>query len=88
MVSGQDEQETRDKVIHLLNQLTPRQRHAIYLHYFENLKFETIAQIMEMQVQSVRNSISRGLQAMRNFVLFTSFFILLDNPYSIPTELF
>jgi RNA polymerase sigma factor (sigma-70 family) len=66
MISGQVEKETQEKIIRLLNQLTPRQRHAIYLRYFEEMEFENIAQIMEMHVQSVRNLISRGLQLMRN----------------------
>ena len=65
MISNQVEKETQEKIIQLLNQLAPRQRHAIYLRYFEELEFETIAQILEMQVQSVRNSISRGLRVMR-----------------------
>lgn len=69
MISSQIEKETQEKVIQLLNQLTPRQRHAIYLRYFEELEFETIAQLMNMQVQSVRNSISRGLQVMRDFMV-------------------
>ena len=66
MISGQVEKETHEKIVQLLNQLTPRQRHAIYLRYFEDMEFENIAQIMEMHVQSVRNLISRGLQLMRN----------------------
>jgi RNA polymerase sigma factor (sigma-70 family) len=66
MISKQVEKETHDKIIGLLNQLTPRQRHAIYLRYFEEMEIETIAQIMDMNVQSVRNLISRGLQLMRN----------------------
>ena len=65
LISNQVEKETQEKIIQLLNQLAPRQRHAIYLRYFEELEFETIAQILEMQVQSVRNSISRGLRVMR-----------------------
>ena len=66
MISRQVEKETQEKIIRLLNQLTPRQRHAIYLRYFEEMEFENIAQIMDMHVQSVRNLISRGLQLMRN----------------------
>jgi RNA polymerase sigma factor (sigma-70 family) len=66
MISRQVEKETQDKIIQLLNQLTPRQRHAIYLRYFEEMEFETIAQILDMRVQSVRNLISRGLLLMRN----------------------
>jgi RNA polymerase sigma factor (sigma-70 family) len=66
MISRQAEKDTQEKIIRLLNQLTPRQRHAIYLRYFEEMEFETIAQILDMRVQSVRNLISRGLLLMRN----------------------
>jgi RNA polymerase sigma factor (sigma-70 family) len=69
IISSQSEKETHDRVIKLLNQLTPQQRHAIYLRYFEEMEFENIAQIMNMKVQSTRNLISRGLLAMRNFIV-------------------
>jgi RNA polymerase sigma factor (sigma-70 family) len=65
LITSQAEKEKHEVVISLLNQLTPRQRHAIYLRYFEDLEFEKIAQIMNMNVQSVRNLISRGLLVMR-----------------------
>jgi RNA polymerase sigma factor (sigma-70 family) len=78
MISSQVEKETQQKVINLLNRLTPRQRHVIYLRYFEELEFETIAQIMDMQVQSVRNSITRGLQVMRTLVIILSFFAMIE----------
>jgi RNA polymerase sigma factor (sigma-70 family) len=78
MISSQTEEETHERVIKLLNQLTTQQRHAIYLRYFEEIEFENIAQIMNMQVQSVRNLISRGLLAMRNFILILSFWFMLN----------
>ena len=77
MISSQIEKETEAKIINLLNQLPPRQRHAIYLRYFEEMEFETISQVMNMNVQSVRNLISRGLQVMRKFSLIISWFIIL-----------
>lgn len=77
MISGQIEKERQEKVIHLLNQLSHRQRHAIYLRYFEEMEFESISQVMNMNVQSVRNSIYRGLQVMRNSGVLLSFLILL-----------
>jgi RNA polymerase sigma factor (sigma-70 family) len=68
IISDQVEKEKQEKIIQLLNKLTPRQRHVIYLRYFEDMEFETIAQIMDMKVQSVRNSICRGLQVMRELI--------------------
>lgn len=57
--------ETRENLIKALNKLTKRQREAIYLRYFEELDFASIAEIMSMKIQSVRNSIHRGLLVLR-----------------------
>jgi RNA polymerase sigma factor (sigma-70 family) len=87
IISDQVEKETQEKVIHLLNQLTPRQRHAVYLRYFENMEFETIAQIMDMQVQSVRNSISRGLQVMRDLMVVSFFLFITNRPSALLSDM-
>jgi len=80
IINEQVELETREKVIELLNKLTPRQRDAIYLRYFEDLDFETIAQVMDMQVQSVRNTISRGLSVLREMLVISYFFLMIGKP--------
>jgi RNA polymerase sigma factor (sigma-70 family) len=77
LVNQQVEKEIQEKVIVLLNHLSPRQRHAIYLRYFEDLDFETIAQVMDMQVQSVRNTISRGLSVLREMMVVSYFFLMI-----------
>lgn len=65
LISEQLNQETRDKLIEALNNLTKSQREAIYLRYFKNYDFQVIAEIMSINVQSVRNAIHRGLIALR-----------------------
>jgi RNA polymerase sigma factor (sigma-70 family) len=77
LIDEQVTQEVRKKVVDALNQLSPRQREAIYLRYFEDLDFETIAQVMEMNVQSVRNIIHRGMQVMRDLMVLHTFFLML-----------
>ena len=61
------------KITEALNNLSSRQREAIYLRYFEELDFDMIAIIMDMNVQSVRNTMHRGLQAMRNLMMLQLF---------------
>ena len=68
LINGQINEENRIKVTTALNKLTSRQREAIYLRFFENLNFETIAQVMEMNIQSVRNLIHRAMQLMRDLI--------------------
>jgi RNA polymerase sigma factor (sigma-70 family) len=80
LINEQVQKENRDKVIALLNKLTPGQRHAIYLRYFEDLDFETIAQVMDMKVQSVRNTISRGLSVLRDLTMISYFFAMIGKP--------
>jgi RNA polymerase sigma factor (sigma-70 family) len=72
LISRNIDFETRENLIKALNKLTKRQREAIYLRYFEELDFESISEIMSMKIQSVRNSIHRGLLVLRelNIVLF------------------
>lgn len=78
LINNHINEEMRLKVISALNKLTPRQREAIYLRFFENLDFETIAQIMEMNVQSVRNILHRAMQLMRDMLLLPFFVIMLE----------
>ncbi len=77
LINDQVSVDTRQQVIAALNKLTSRQREAIYLRYFEDLEFETIAQVMEMNVQSVRNLLQRGMQIMRDLMLFQPFLFML-----------
>jgi len=70
LINSHINQEKRENLIKALNRLTKRQREAIYLRYFEELEFESISEIMSMKVQSVRNSIHRGLVTLREMKIF------------------
>ena len=50
----------------LLDQLSPRQREALTLYYIEEKKYEDICEIMNMNYQSVRNLMHRGLKKLRS----------------------
>lgn len=67
-ITHQTEKENREKLTNALNQLTKNQREAIYLRFFENLGFEEIAVILSINVQSVRNSIHRGMKTLRDLM--------------------
>jgi RNA polymerase sigma factor (sigma-70 family) len=77
VIEGEEEKENCKKVLDVLNQLGHRQREAIYLRFFENLDFTTISQIMDLNVQSVRHALHRGLQTMRELMTIESFLFLM-----------
>lgn len=51
-----------------LNELTPRQKEAIYLRFMNGLSYEEICEIMAMNYQSVRNLIFRAEEKMRGII--------------------
>jgi len=49
-----------------LNDLTPRQKEAIYLKFTQGLEYEQIAEIMEMGVEGSRNLIYRAVKSLKD----------------------
>lgn len=49
----------------LLNKLTSRQKEAIYLRYIQSLDYEEIAELLDMEIPSVRNLVARGINKIR-----------------------
>jgi RNA polymerase sigma factor (sigma-70 family) len=51
-----------------LEQLSNRQREAVYLKFFDGLSYEQSAEVMALNVQSARNLVHQGIKAMRQRV--------------------
>ena len=56
----------QSKITELLNQLPKRQKEVIYLHYFEDMDYNQIAEIMSINYQSVLNLTQKALQKLRS----------------------
>lgn len=69
IITRQLSKEKRENMVEALNKLSNRQREAVYLRYFEDLDFDTIASVMKTNVQSVRNTLHRAMVALRKIYL-------------------
>lgn len=49
----------------LINQLSPRQKEVIYLKYYSNMSSTDIAEVMDMNYQSVLNILQKALSKLR-----------------------
>lgn len=65
-LAREKEQLNNSMVRNLMEQLSPRQRKALTLYYIEERKYEDICEILDMNYQSVRNLMHRGLLKLRN----------------------
>lgn len=55
-------------------QLSSRQREAVYLRYYEDLSYEDICQAMNINYQSVRNLVAGGIRALREAMILVIFY--------------
>jgi RNA polymerase sigma factor (sigma-70 family) len=54
-----------------LNNLSPRQYEAIILRFYDKMHYRDIASIMEVNEQSARNLVQRGIEYLRQFARIT-----------------
>lgn len=63
-------EERKERLLKAMQKLSSRQKEAIYMKYQLNLSYEEICEALDINYQSVRNLVSRGLKVLRdNMVL-------------------
>jgi RNA polymerase sigma factor (sigma-70 family) len=65
LLSSQQEQEQSERLENALQALTPRQREAIYLRFYDKLSYAQIASIMSLTIQSTYSLIARAMEGLR-----------------------
>lgn len=65
VISSEQNEEHTQLLARSLEGLTERQREAILLRFYHNLEFQEISEVLEMNVQSVRNLLFRALEKIR-----------------------
>lgn len=65
IIENEREQFLNEKMIRMLEVLSPRQKEIIYYRFVKGLSYEEICQIMDMNYQSTQNLIQRSLKKLR-----------------------
>lgn len=65
IIQGEKNSERNILLNHSMDQLSNRQKEAIYLKYYEGKEYEEICEIMNINYQSVRNLISTGIKSLK-----------------------
>lgn len=66
LIDAEDRTAIQKKIQSYLDELTGRQREAIYLRYIEELDYEEIAELMDMSVPSARNLVFKAIRQLRS----------------------
>ena len=65
VVQNEEYLSLQTRIAALLNELPKRQKEVIYLHYFEEMDYAQIAEVMGIHYQSVLNLTQKALQKLR-----------------------
>ncbi len=64
-VLSETEEENQRKLNQAMERISERQREIIHMKYFQQLEYEDIARVMNLNYQSARNLVTRALAALR-----------------------
>jgi len=67
-ITQEDNRLQQSRLSNAMSRLSKRQQEALYLKYFQEMSYEDICDIMEINYQSVRNLISRALFDLRSYM--------------------
>jgi RNA polymerase sigma factor (sigma-70 family) len=65
LINDQTLLEQRTLLDQAIQKLTKRQKEAIYLKFYENLSYDEVAQVMDLEIRSAYNLISKAIESLR-----------------------
>lgn len=68
LVALEISQEEKRRLTKVLNQLSPRQKEAIFLKFYDDLTYEEVASVMSLELKSTYNLISKAIVTLRKNV--------------------
>lgn len=68
-IEAEDHEKQNEKLETALHRLSDRQREIIHMKYYQQLEYEEISKILEMNYQSARNLVNRAIVALRKEML-------------------
>jgi RNA polymerase sigma factor (sigma-70 family) len=79
LISKEDDARKRQRVLDALDRLSNRQKEIIYLKYYQNLSYEEVSEIMNINYQVARNLLYQAIKSLKSILAGTMelFFLFL-----------
>jgi RNA polymerase sigma factor (sigma-70 family) len=68
LISEQENAEKRQRVLDALGRLSNRQKEIIYLKYYQNLSYEEVSEIMNINYQVARNLLYQAIKSLKTLL--------------------
>ena len=77
LIAEQESAEKKRRVVEALQKLSHRQREIIYLKYYQNLSYEEVSEIMNINYQVARNLLYQAIKSLKTLLAGTLELLLL-----------
>lgn len=68
LIAQQDDEERKQQVLKAISYLSNRQKEIIYLKYYQNLSYEEVSDIMNINYQVARNLLCQAIKTLKKFL--------------------
>jgi RNA polymerase sigma-70 factor (ECF subfamily) len=65
LIAAQESEEKRQKVLKAVEQLSPRQKEIVYLKYYQNLSYDELGEVMNINYQVARNLLYQAMKMLK-----------------------
>ncbi|WP_028665887.1 RNA polymerase sigma factor [Runella zeae] len=69
LIEQQTDADQKERLTHLMSQLTKRQQEAIYLRFYVQLTYEEVAEMMKLTYQAVVNLVYKSVKFLREHLV-------------------
>lgn len=86
LIQQQSSEENQQKLLHVLNTLSEKQKKVIFLKYYDKLSYEEIAKIMSMDVKAVYDLVYHSIKTLKKHfqkAVLTLLFFLASSLFSL-----
>lgn len=77
LIAEQESAERKEAVLNALARLSNRQKEIIYLKYYQNLSYEEVSEIMNINYQVARNLLYQAIKSLKSMLAGAMIFFLL-----------
>jgi RNA polymerase sigma factor (sigma-70 family) len=77
LIAQQESEEKKQSVLNALAQLTNRQKEIIYLKFYQDLSYEEVSEIMNINYQVARNLLYQAIKSLKSLLAAAMIFFLL-----------
>ena len=69
LIAQMESESKKEQVLAAMARLSNRQKEIIYLKYYQNLSYEEVSEIMNINYQAARNLLYQAIKSLKNILL-------------------